>query len=72
VFGAKEFEIFSESIDLMGFKWFLEAKTGQEGYLTVFLHAKPQAEDLKGYRIEIDRFFLTYISVKNEYIMVVS
>jgi hypothetical protein len=54
LFTKDEFCFRSTTIELVGFKWHLQADVMEKGFLAVYLHAVPP-EDFNGnYRIEVD------------------
>jgi hypothetical protein len=55
IFTKDKFCFCSTSIELFGFKWYLEATTKEKGFLALFLHAIPPTDFKGNYRIEIDR-----------------
>jgi hypothetical protein len=54
IFAKDLFCVHSNSIELVGFKWRLEAATVQKGFLGLFLHADPPNGFTGNYRIEVD------------------
>jgi hypothetical protein len=54
LFAKDDFHVESTSIELVGFKWFLEAATVVNGFLALWLHADPPDGFKGNYRIEVD------------------
>jgi hypothetical protein len=54
VFAKDDFCVHSTSVELIGFKWHLEAKMKEKGYLELNLNAKPPKRYIGNYRIEVD------------------
>jgi hypothetical protein len=67
LFTKDEFRIDSTSIELVGFKWHLQVKTMEKGFLSVYLHAKPPNDFNGNYRIEVDKLAIQ-IEIKNNFI----
>jgi hypothetical protein len=54
IFTKKYFSVRSTSIELIGFKWSLEAITKEKGFLGLYLVADPPNGFKGNYRIEMD------------------
>jgi hypothetical protein len=54
LFTKVKFCVLSTPIELVGFKWCLQAKMQEKGYLALLLHAIPPNGFDGNYRIEVD------------------
>jgi hypothetical protein len=58
IFAKDEFHVYSNSIKLIGFKWYLHATTEEKGFLALWLHAEPPSGYKGNYRFEVDRLVI--------------
>jgi hypothetical protein len=54
LFAKDKFSVFSTSLELIGFKWDMEAHMKEKGFLALHLHAVPPNGFKGDYRIEVD------------------
>jgi hypothetical protein len=54
LFTKHKFRVISTPIELVGFKWSLQATRKEKGFLAMYLHAEPPDGFHENYLIEVD------------------